>query len=242
MSAVLTPRTNANASVPPSPAGTAAPEARSAATRTREDDDDHDTGDEVVSAIERLALSRERLRDAMMPRRRVRSGAPSLAEGMGSYASSLVERLRANPGIAVILDAIEEWWAKHPLHTAGVMAAEATGRLAAPIAERRPLTLVFGAVFVGALLALLRPWRWLLRPAVFAGLIPAILLRVLRELPVDTWWHAATAYSRPRDEAAAGDSAGTSLAAQADAPSASRPAPPSPDVQPVRAEPSTVYP
>ena len=241
MSAVLTPRTSTSASAPPSPASAASLEARTAPARAREDDD-HDTGDEVVSAIERLALSRERLRDAMMPRRRLRAGGSSLTEGMGSYASSLLERLRANPGIAVIVDAIEEWWAKHPLHTAGVMAAEATGRLAAPIAERRPLTLVFGAVFVGALLALLRPWRWLLRPAVFAGLIPAILLRVLRELPVDTWWNAATAFGRRPDEGAGGVTAGTSLAPETEAPSSSRPASSSPDVQPTRTEPSSVYP
>jgi len=194
MSAVLP--SSAGGSAPSSPAPTTRLDAASTTARTT-DDDSHAKGDTVVGAIERLSLSRERLREAMTPKRRVRSSGLALTDGIGAYASGLVDRLRANPGTAVILDAIEEWWAKHPLRTAGVMAAEATSRLAAPVAERRPLTLVFGAVFVGALLALLRPWRWLLRPAVFAGLVPAILLRVMRELPVDTWLRAATGFARP---------------------------------------------
>jgi len=244
MSAVLPSTTGASAA--PSPAATTARDnARNAARPDA--DDDHDDGDTVVSAIARLALSRERLREAMLPKRRAADSGPRLTNGIGAYATGLVDRLRANPGTAVILDAIEEWWAKHPLRTAGVMAAEATSRFAAPIAERRPLTLVFGAVFVGALLALLKPWRWLLRPAVFAGLVPAIMLRIFRELPVDTWLHAATGFARSREERPGEERSGevapgTPIATGTDMPGAARTASSALDAEMARAEPSTVYP
>jgi len=242
MSAVLR-SSSTSGSVPPSPATTPARDSANDPARVRAEDHDDDSDDTVVSAIERLALSRERLRDAMMPKRRARASGPTLTDGVGAYASGLVDRLRANPGTAVILDAIEEWWAKHPLHTAGVMAAEATTRLAAPVAERRPLTLVFGAVFVGALLALLRPWRLLLRPAIFAGLIPAIMLRVMRELPVDTWLRAATGFARqPHDEDAGMPDTGTPVAPQGEMPTGTRPSTSASGVDTARAEPSTVYP
>jgi hypothetical protein len=242
MSAVL-PSSSTSGSVPSSPVTTPARDSANAPARVRAEDHDDDSDDTVVGAIERLALSRERLRDAMMPRRRARASGPTLTEGVGAYANGLLDRLRANPGTAVILDAIEEWWAKHPLHTAGVMAAEATTRLAAPVAERRPLTLVFGAVFVGAVLALLRPWRLLLRPAIFAGLVPAIMLRVMRELPVDTWLRAATGFVRqPRDERADMSSTGTPVATDGGMPAGTRPSASAADVETNRAEPSTVYP
>jgi hypothetical protein len=201
--------------------------------------------DSVLGAVERLAVSRERLRAAMMPARGTGAGASLLADGVGAYVTSLVERLRANPGLAVLLDAVQEWWAKHPLRTAGAMAAEASRRLAAPIAERRPLTLVFGAVLVGALLALLRPWRWLLRPAVFAGLLPAILLRVLRELPVETWILAASGFGAPSGATAGGrgaPEAGTPVAPQPRVATAATASDPAARVEAVRTQPSTVYP
>jgi hypothetical protein len=206
------------------------------------DDDPHDT---LLGAVERLAVSRERLRAAMLPAPRASGGGSFLADGIGAYASGLLDRLRANPGLAVLLDAVQEWWAKHPLHTAGVMAAEASRRLAAPIAERRPLTLVFGAVLVGALLALLRPWRWLLRPAVFAGLLPAILLRVARELPVETWVKAATGFGaapRPPAEARTPAGAGTPFAATASVAAAATVTDPAARVEAVAPQPSNVYP
>jgi hypothetical protein len=47
--------------------------------------------------------------------------------------------------------------------------------------------LILGAVVIGALLALSRPWRWALRPAIFAGLVPAIAARIMRQLPLESW-------------------------------------------------------
>jgi hypothetical protein len=139
----------------------------------------------VVAAVERLALSREQLRTAMLPKRRT-SGKADAQGGAGAVASSLTDRLKAIPGAPVLLDAVKTWWAQHPLRMATSLAAEASRKFAGPIAERNPLALVFGAVLLGALIALTRPWRWLLRPALFAGLIPALAARAIRELPIDS--------------------------------------------------------
>jgi hypothetical protein len=229
----------------PSGSTTAAPPIGSTLpTSVRTGAADKPSSDGVVGAVERLALSRERLRAAMLPKPRASSG-PSITDGLGEWAGGFVERLRASPGVAVIVDAVEDWWAKHPLHTAGVMAAEASRRLAAPVAERRPLTLLFGAVFVGAVLALLKPWRLLLRPAVFAGLLPAILLRVMRQMPVDTWLRAAASgfgTSRGPATDALDESSGTPVATDATVATVARPVAPVSSVEAVRNEPSTVYP
>lgn len=140
----------------------------------------------VEGAIERLTRSRERLREALLPPPPEAHGHP-LGEGLGAWATDLANRAKALPGAQLLLEALHDWWAQHPLRTAGLIAAAAARKLAAPLAERSPLTLMFGAALVGALFALSRPSRWLLRPALVAGLAPALAARVIRELPIDAW-------------------------------------------------------
>ena len=142
--------------------------------------------DRVAGAIERLALSRERLRERMMPA--PQDATPHASTRVsGSFASGLTDRLKDLPGAHMLLDALAAWWASHPLRTASLVAAEASRKFAAPLAERNPLALILGAVVIGALLALSRPWRWALRPAIFAGLLPAIGARIMRQLPLESW-------------------------------------------------------
>jgi hypothetical protein len=203
---------------------------------------------DVPSAIERLALSRERLRDAMLPSTRKRpAGEHAVSDGLGTLAAGLMHRLRAIPGVTVLLEAIEDWWARHPLHSAGLVAAEASRRIAAPIAERRPLTLLLGAVLVGALLALLKPWRWLLRPALFAGLLPALLARGVRELPLEHWLQIAAALTSPREasRSAAAEASPAAAYRPSDMAAPAMPSPTHATATPsavVREEPSAVYP
>ncbi len=140
----------------------------------------------VDGAVERLAVSRQRLREALLPPPPKAHGHP-LGEGLGALATDLVNRAKAIPGAQLLLEALHDWWAQHPLRTAGILAAAAARKLAGPLAERSPLTLVLGAALVGALFALSRPSRWLLRPALIAGLAPALAARVIRELPIDAW-------------------------------------------------------
>jgi hypothetical protein len=160
----------------------------------RANDKDASPSERAVSAVERLAASRERLRAAMLPA--PRSAESAWAGSIGATVSRLTDRVRAMPGAAVLIDAVEAWWAQHPLRTVSRVAAEGARRFAAPIAERRPMTLVFGAVLVGALLALLKPWRWALRPALLAGLLPAVLARAMRELPLDTLFRSASTFGK----------------------------------------------
>ena len=240
MSAVITP--TLDRPVPARP-----PAAAATTERAADNDAKESSAHGVVSAIERLALSRERMREAMMPSRKRSSREHLLPEGVGSFASGLVDRVRALPGVAILLEALQDWWARHPLHSVGLVAAEASRRLAAPLAERRPLTLLLGAVLAGALIALLKPWRWLLRPALFAGLVPALLARSVRELPIEHWLQVAAGLASPRPPSPDARDEGLATAAGSTAPPAV--AVPSPPINTsatpaavVREEPSAVYP
>ena len=156
------------------------------------------TEDRVTGAIERLALSRERLRSTMMPPPAKASAHAFGAGSAGSFAAGLTDRLKDLPGAALLLDAVRTWWAQHPLRTASMVAAEASRKFAAPLAERNPLALILGAVVVGAL---------------FAGLVPALGARLMRQLPLESWLRmfasvsARTARETVRDEPASSETA-----------------------------------
>ena len=133
----------------------------------------------LPSPAERVALSREHLRQALhaavSPRRPVThpiTGAP--------LALPWFDRLKAIPGAAIAIDAITQWWARHPARVAVGVASHTADAMLRPIAQRHPLALVFGALAVGAVFAWSRPWRWGLKPAVFAGLLPQLLLSALK--------------------------------------------------------------
>ena len=79
---------------------------------------------------------------------------------------------------------------------AQIKAVPGLDRLIEPMARNQPLALVLGAALAGALLVLTRPWRWLVNPALVAGLLPALATRTIRELPLDTWVQALGRYLR----------------------------------------------
>ena len=199
---------------------------------------DAEAGSESA-ALARLTLTRERLRHAMAP------PAPEAGrddrEGLGGMASGLVDRLKNLPGIDLLMDALDSWWARHPLRTVGVVAAEASRKLAVPVAERQPYALLLGAMGVGALLVLLKPWR-LMRRALFAGLVPALLFRLVRELPVESWLKLYGSISVPRGASVAPTAAPTVRPSPPiDVPSAAAARAATPATA-VEAQPSTVYP
>lgn len=130
-------------------------------------------------ALVRLAQSRERIRQSLSE---AAEPPPSLEE-----PSVLVTALMAIPGVGIVVDAVRRWWADHPLHFAGTLAANTARGMVRPMARRSPYRLVLAAVVVGGVLYWIRPWRGLLKPALLAGLLPHLVSRAVAHVPMESW-------------------------------------------------------
>lgn len=133
------------------------------------------------TAAERVAQSREHLRQALHAGRGSRRPA---ADASGApIALPWFARLKSIPGAAIAIDALELWWARHPARLPVTLAGHTANTVLRPIAQRHPVSLVFSALAVGAVFAWSRPWRWALKPAVFAGLLPQLLMSAMKQAP-----------------------------------------------------------
>ncbi len=140
----------------------------------------------LLTPSERLALSRERLRTAVA--HNSTQAQPPLAALL--TGGGLVEVLKAAlPGTSEIIDALSAWWAQATLR---------------PLAQRHPIGLVAGALVAGAVLAWIRPWRWLFRPTLINTLGPALLTSILASGQVQAWILAMLA-KEPATPAPEGD-------------------------------------
>ena len=121
-----------------------------------------DPTDRVASASHRLAQSRSRLHQAV------------------TMSTSSEQPLTA-PGLATGLatGAIHQWWEQHPMRLVSDVTFGAAKTLVEPVAQRHPVALIAGAAAVGALLVWSQPWRWLVTPALVAGLLPKIISQAL---------------------------------------------------------------
>lgn len=149
-----------------------------------------------LSPAVRLARSRERLREALREAAVTRRGA-SAARAAGSGRAWLVS-LKSIPGAGVIIESLSAWWAQHPLRIAGSVAENAAKAAVRPFAQRNPLALVGGAMLVGALFVWARPWHGLLKPALFAGLLPQLLARAMAQVPSRSWMAVLTSLVQER--------------------------------------------
>ena len=147
-----------------------------------------------LTATDRLTLSRERLRSAMLARSASKGTASNRIAGAAS--SAWLASLKTIPGAGVLIEALDSWWSQHPLRLASMVAADAVKAGIQPLAQRHPLSLMLAALLLGGTLARSRPWRWLLKPALFAGLMPQLLSKAIAQLPAPSWVAALTALTQ----------------------------------------------
>ncbi|MEO8058019.1 MAG: hypothetical protein ABI671_06810 [Burkholderiales bacterium] len=134
-----------------------------------------------MTPIERIEASRVRLRRAMQRPPALQTH--EAATGPLAWLASL----RDQPSIAVAIDALQSWWSRHPMRPLVHAARGATTAVAKPIAQHNPVALVVAAGVFGAVFAWSRPWRWALKPALFAGLMPQLFSRAFAGLPLESW-------------------------------------------------------
>jgi len=138
-----------------------------------------------LTASDRLALSRERLRQAMSD--------PSVPRGEGSNrraggaAVAWQDSLKSIPGARIVVDAVRSWWRQNPLRIVAMAGADAAKVIVNPMAQRNPVGLILGAFLVGGLLVWSRPWRWIVKPPLFAGLLPQLVHKAITHVPVQSW-------------------------------------------------------
>ncbi|HEV7913517.1 MAG TPA: hypothetical protein VGP22_07100 [Albitalea sp.] len=160
-----------------------------------------DAPEASTTATQRLAASRERMRQWMLQgdrrheaRRRVQAAAEA------GDAPAWMDRLRTVPVLGVVIDAMAAWWSHHPLQPAASLARGIVQDAMAPLARRHPIATVFGAFAIGVALVRWRPWRWLAKPALFAGLTTQILTRVVSSVPLDSVLQAFTSFAHRHDD------------------------------------------
>ena len=154
---------------------------------------------DLSTASARLVLSRERLRHEMRersaPKRHV------AGDGAARDGVSWQDRLKGIPVAGVLFEALASWWTNHPLNGVGTVAAVAARASLAPMAQRNPLGLVLAAAVIGGAMAATRPWRWLLKPALFAGLVPQLVSKLVAQVPLESWMGIVSNFSKPKPRA-----------------------------------------
>ncbi|WP_367849329.1 hypothetical protein [Rhodoferax sp. WC2427] len=150
----------------------------------------------TTSATERLENSRALLRQALQGKAKSRP-----ASGASDPAPEWLAGLKSIPLVTVLVEAVSSWWMQHPLRIASLVAVDTARVVVQPLARSNPLGLVAGALVLGAVVAWARPWRWVLKPAMLAGLWPQLLSKGIAHLPMESWLDALASVARQRPAA-----------------------------------------
>ncbi|NVO06799.1 MAG: hypothetical protein HXX19_13105 [Rhodoferax sp.] len=132
----------------------------------------------------RLDQSRARLRLALQ---RLHASDAAPPQGGPAAGSDWLSALRAEPGTRVLLEALAVWWARQPWQASASLVSSLVAQRLRPLAQRNPLGLVLSALAVGALVVVLRPWRWISVPALAAGLLPTLFSKLAAHLRPLSW-------------------------------------------------------
>jgi hypothetical protein len=158
----------------------------------------------LPTPAERLQQSRDRMARWMIEADG-RNIARRRAEGEEGGGWSWLGKLRNNPVVALVTDAISSWWANHPLHPAAGLAEGVARDAVAPLARRHPRAVVAGAFVVGALIVWARPWRWLAKPALFTGILSQMASHVIAHVPFESILDTVSDFIGRRNAAAEAD-------------------------------------
>ena len=146
------------------------------------------------AAFERLQQSRECLLAALLTPPGGQASPSTAPSAWASFAS-----FAASPSLAPLWplaqSVLSGWWARQPAHQMAQLAQALLQAWVRPLAARHPLALMGGAMLAGAVLMAARPWRWLPRRALLAGLLPLLWRELARRQPPPGEARAAQASS-----------------------------------------------
>lgn len=145
-----------------------------------------------IDAVARLEQSRLRLRQHLIALNGHEDGPAG-----SRPPSAWLDSLKSIPLIGMALDTLSGWWSQHPLRVVVTLVAASAASAARPVTQRHPTWTLFGALALGGLVMWARPWRFApLRRAVYAGLLPQLVSKVLSRLPTDGWMTLAESLLR----------------------------------------------
>ncbi len=116
------------------------------------------------AALQRLAVTRARLRQRLIPQYTQEAAGPAHAfnipRRLRALWRTLRRSLRGSPVAAVAMTALQDWWHGHPWRTTGELVAEELHASLTPVVRRHPVAtmLVSGAIGLAVMTA--KPWRW----------------------------------------------------------------------------------
>ena len=154
--------------------------------------------DPLAAANQRLTQSRQRLQIAVAEA--IDAKRPQVGTA-GHAPPAWLHQLQSIPGVGTVLQALTLWWAKHPLHAVSATALDAANSVAKPVAARHPVPMLLAAAALGGVLVWSRPWRWILKPALFAGLVARVSSKLITQVPMQSWMTLLTAFTQGRTAA-----------------------------------------